>query len=187
MMIADSASAGIGFPFPSTATPTPTPDDAAQKALWKFVDFYVREYKRWLAEEEENEGLRYLPNSLCMMVPPGEVCVQPKTITAQAGCTLRSLSHHLALLPSVGEVKTSWRFAERTTPRQVLNLLAVPFPYRLHSSCFVQGGSCPCTGGHSLPLILRAARRGGRTRPPVLRRPKSSWLRHRSRGREAQD
>lgn len=72
------------------------------------------------------------------MIPPTELCVQPKARTPQVGCTLRSLSHHLALLPSLGEVKTSWLFGTPAGQSSVepLNLLLVPFPYSLDGSSF---------------------------------------------------
>src|SRR5262249_32739308 len=97
-------------------------------------------------------GLPHLPHSLCMQVPPGEACVQPKSRTPQVGCTLRSLSHHLALLPPMGgEVATSWLIGvgpdtfERNerqweeVGRRPLNLLVVPFPYDIDHACFVPG------------------------------------------------
>src|SRR5439155_18089342 len=85
---------------------------------------------------ELERSLRHVPLSLCMMVPPDEVCVQPKTRTPQAGCTIRSFSHHLALLPPAGVVQTTWSVAlgvegeEEPAPRS-LKLLVVPFPYRI--------------------------------------------------------
>lgn len=89
--------------------------------------------------------LPHLTTSLCQMVPRSEVCVQPKTRTAIVGCTLRSLSHHLALLPPASQVETRWRFGTRTEPMartQALNLLLVPYPYVVDGTCFEQGDRC---------------------------------------------
>ena len=73
------------------------------------------------------------------MVRPEFACVQPKTRTPQIGCTLRSLSHNLALLPPIGEVKTSWRHAIGTVDdsSEPLNVLIVPYPYEIRGTAFV--------------------------------------------------
>jgi hypothetical protein len=55
--------------------------------------------------------LPHLPKSICWQVSPSFCCVQPKTNTPSVGCTLRSLSHHLALLPPEGIVETTWLVA----------------------------------------------------------------------------
>lgn len=90
--------------------------------------------------------------TVCTAVPPEIVCVQPKTMTSQVGCTVRSLSHHLALLPSSTEVETNWQFYGNhlfKNAKSELNILAVPFPFRIDESAFeargliknAQGGS----------------------------------------------
>jgi hypothetical protein len=84
----------------------------------------------------------FIPHSLCFMVPTAEVCVQPKAHVPSVGCTLRSFTRHLALLPPEGEVKTSWLFglvaeAARRSAGRPLNLLLVPFPYVLPDGCFI--------------------------------------------------
>jgi hypothetical protein len=81
------------------------------------------------------------------MVPLSEVCVQPKTRTAQVGCTLRSLTHHLALLPPIGEVETSWLIGidaeeHEAADDRPLNLLLVPFPYAVDDDSLVAGPRC---------------------------------------------
>jgi len=126
MAIADEASKGIGFFEPSQKLP--------------FSDFLC--FQHYLHINKKKLALPHYPHSICLLVPASEVCVQPKTRTAQLGSTLRSLSHHLALLPSVGEVKTSFELSlteeSATTDPSVkpLNILVVPFPYRIRGSCF---------------------------------------------------
>lgn len=123
MAIADRASVGIGFVSHGKSS--------------HFRRIYLREYAAADAEQP-HDHLPFLPKSLCMWVPPDEACVQPKTVTAQVGCTLRSLSHNLALLPSLGEV-TSWWHLGSDAPLDEgapLNLLLVPFPYRVEGTCF---------------------------------------------------
>lgn len=74
--------------------------------------------------------------------------VLPKTRTASLGCTLRSLSHNLAFLPSPGMVEARWRIPGQNPPSPIdtgdpkfpsksLNLLLIPFPWRIGSECFV--------------------------------------------------
>ena len=123
MAIADESSLGIGF----TSSSNPFP------LLVKYC------HKRLAEKKMVSEYLPYLPVSLCMMVPPNEACVQPKTITPQVGCTLRSLSHNLALLPAYNIVSTSWLpsigdgTASKSSP---LNLLLIPFPYHISGIAF---------------------------------------------------
>ncbi len=125
MTIADEASEGIGF----------VADEENP-----FADYLLDQHNRQLIRKGRRGrwDLPFLPESLCWMVPPSEACVQPKTITPSVGCTLRSLSHHLALLPPVGELRTRWVFgtpAGRSVD-QALNLLLVPFPFHIDGNCF---------------------------------------------------
>ncbi|MBX3577238.1 MAG: hypothetical protein KF723_08510 [Rhizobiaceae bacterium] len=64
------------------------------------------------------------------------LCVQPKARTSGVGCSLRNLSHNLALMPPRGKIAGFWltpqtplEFEEKST----LNVLAIPFPYRLEN------------------------------------------------------
>lgn len=128
MATADEASAGVGFVDP--AKPSPIPDYLADQHWRRFLQRRQRPAR--------GEDLPYLPDSLCWRVPTSEVCVQPKVRTPQVGCTLRSLSHHLALLPPLGELKTRWLYAPRglQPTDEPLNLLLVPFPYRIDGNGF---------------------------------------------------
>jgi hypothetical protein len=122
LAIADEAAAGIGFIRDAGELP--------------FSDFFSVEHFRRVFHAQH---ALHLPCSICDLVPPTEVCVQPKTRTSQVGCTLRSLSHHLSLLPSIGEVKTTWMLASEksTEESKPLNLLLIPFPYRIHGDAFM--------------------------------------------------
>jgi hypothetical protein len=132
LAIADEASAGIGF-------------WSAHRSGWPFVNFLLDLHLQ-LREGGPlaDPGLPKVPISLCMEVSPQEVCVQPKTRTPQVGCTLRSLTHNLALLPPAGHVATSWMIAHPKGRRAAsLNLLLVPFPFRVEGQCFAaaKGGN----------------------------------------------
>jgi hypothetical protein len=136
MIIADEAATGIGF--------LSSGDDRETA----FADYLLLQYTHHVqrlghrrARLDPKFDLPNLPRSLCWMIPPTEFCVQPKARTPEVGFTLRSLSHNLALLPPAGEITTRWRFgtpAGRSTD-QALNLLLVPFPFKIDSSCFVGG------------------------------------------------
>jgi len=124
MTIADEASKGMGFLEPPGKLPLSDFVYWATTLLWN-----------------KKQILPYLPSSLCMMVPEEEVCVQPKTLTPQVGCTLQSLSHNLALLPSVKEITTNWLLstADMQRKEKPLNLMLIPFPYQIDGQCFQAG------------------------------------------------
>jgi hypothetical protein len=76
--------------------------------------------------------------------------VLPKSRTPSVGCTLRSLSHHLALLPPRGVARAYWLLplgaeeaeAERRAQGNPFNILLVPMPYKVRAGSFKgrQGG-----------------------------------------------
>lgn len=74
---------------------------------------------------------------------PSVLCVLPKSRTPAVGCTMRSLSHHLAFLPGQGAVRARWvtsPFEATGASPENLGLLLVPYPYRVDASVFVGGG-----------------------------------------------
>ena len=131
MAIADEASAGIGF-----------------DSQGPFSRFFSTSQWKPLVDEgfmpggtTEHEARRRLTATTCRLVPADECCVQPKARTPQVGCTLRSLSHHLALLPPMGEVTTRWLAGPPTEPQpsdgtEPMNLLLVPYPYWMDGRVF---------------------------------------------------
>jgi hypothetical protein len=114
LAIADEACFGVGF----------SADDDA--GLRTFVA------EQFVAQASGSSVLQ-LPESLTRLVPREVACVLPKSLTPEVGCNLRSLSHHLALLPGCGNVAPQWYFnvpPEREgSPGHALNLLLIPFPY----------------------------------------------------------
>lgn len=86
----------------------------------------------------------HLPTSMCCKVPPDRAIVMPKSITASVGCTIRSLSHYLALLPPRSIIDPSWTWSstERSASRADaalpydVRLLLVPFPFTIHATSF---------------------------------------------------
>ncbi len=66
-------------------------------------------------------------------------CVLPKSRTAMVGSTLRSLTHHLALLPPQGIVTTPWFWPREATDgaaHEPFNLLLIPFPFTVDARSF---------------------------------------------------
>lgn len=139
MAYADEASAGIGFQSPEF------PGSRGKSGVKSLAlsDWYVWSLQFRYPSLGHQTLYTQIPESVCWMVPKAEVVVQAKSRTPQVGTSLRSLSHHLALLPPTGEVSTNWlitiphvagpRPARWTKP---LNLLLVPFPYSVESRSF---------------------------------------------------
>jgi hypothetical protein len=63
--------------------------------------------------------------------------VLPKSRTSQVGCTLRSLTHNLSLLPPRGLVRGTWLVQEQGyqdipfVERRPFNIIVIPYPYEL--------------------------------------------------------
>ena len=76
-----------------------------------------------------------------------QVSVLPKSKTSQIGCTLRSISHNLCLLPARGLVRGTWLVQEtgnaskNALVRHPFNLVVVPFPYAINPGQFKVVGS----------------------------------------------
>jgi hypothetical protein len=106
-----------------------------------FFNFFMDEYTR----EDLTSGRRFrrvqrAPFSLSLAAED-LLCVQAKARTPSVGCTLRSLTHHLALLPPRGQVRARWvaPVIEQAPPEDNLGLLLVPFPYQISDDSFQQG------------------------------------------------
>lgn len=141
MAISDEACLGVGFaPDPGGAVSTP--------AFMAYEDYEELNRKKPGPNGAMPIGGKHLPNtpiSLCQLVLPSFACVQPKTSAPSVGCTLRSLSHNLALLPPSGHVTTHWHIANAAGDDH-FNLLVVPYPYRISGQSFVAGHQSPHTG-----------------------------------------
>ncbi|SMH61575.1 hypothetical protein SAMN02982994_5917 [Azospirillum lipoferum] len=128
MMIADEASLGIGF---SGSNP-----------------FYALMADAYIREDVSTGGVfrrvQHAPFSLSAAAED-VLCIQPKSRTPSSGCTLRSLTHHLALLPPRGLVRARWVVSPFDTEpgpnTDRLGLLLIPFPYRVGDGAFRPAGS----------------------------------------------
>jgi hypothetical protein len=151
LAVADEACAGVGF------SPVGNPASGAENVVSTIQYMVADDYIAWEEKRQENPDatviggvlLPYLPHSLCIRVPPAIACVQPKTSTPVVGCTLRSLTHHIALLPSIGNVTTHWLIANKSHEELhegdhesegngAFNLLVVPFPFFLPGKSFAK-------------------------------------------------
>lgn len=85
---------------------------------------------------------QYESRSLCVMVPADHVIVLPKSITSSVGCTIRSVSHYLALLPPVSVLEPRWILSSKNPQRDVrldpvasYPPLPVACPLPVHDPC----------------------------------------------------
>ncbi len=136
LAIADEACADVGY--------RPQPDAAWSR---KWVVRLVEQILSGSTPASPSSGHRRLiehsPTIASGNVDRDVVCVQPKARTPDVGCSLRNLSHNVALLPSRGVMRVHWlsppavQMDEQTAS---LNLLLVPFPYAVENACFVSKG-----------------------------------------------
>jgi hypothetical protein len=121
MGVADEASKRIGF---------------GRAVEFPHASHVLRAYEQLFAAGRRRPALR-VPYTMANKVPAEEVCVLPKARTPQVGFTLRSLSHHLALVPPLGELRCIWLPGNSTDPTDdTFNLLLVPYPYYIGDDAF---------------------------------------------------
>ena len=122
MAIADEASAGIGFT---------TDTLIARRFMWLHAGSIFEKTSAGRASTART-------GTACDLVPPGEVRVHPKTNAPPVGCTIRSLSHNLAIVRP--EIDSRWHLLPWTTEQdpndRPLNLLLIPYPYRIDAKAF---------------------------------------------------
>ena len=136
LAIADEASERIGFIL--------SPDEAeTDPSIFVLLASYAITNK-----EDRKRYLPHWPRSICQRIGQDQLCVQPKSRKPQVGCTLRALSHNLALLPPSGEVNAFWRFSRSSFKHNLepLNFLLIPFPYNLKTNEFYDSSSNSRTG-----------------------------------------
>ena len=152
LAIADEAGRSFGWAYPAESTARNDDGDwTTSRYSSTAARFLLSEYENRAEMRAPAQCLRHLPNSICWLVPPQLACVQPKANTPQMGCTMRALSHHLALLPGVGVAESEWVVNLFNTPVRgrpqddrgrpqddpgALNVLVIPFPYDVRGSDF---------------------------------------------------
>ncbi|MBY0306064.1 MAG: hypothetical protein K2W86_13075 [Sphingomonas sp.] len=146
LITADQSCEGIGFiprsKSPAQACDPPRPGEPS------WVEFIVLDQVAKLLKSPSGDlDAGYLSTVTDKLYNPAMGAVLPKTRTSTLGCTLRSMSHNLALLPPAGQVQARWRVSgvrpiEATTRspgsavQSNLNILLVPFPYRISADSF---------------------------------------------------
>lgn len=139
LMIADEACEGVGFNPPDTVDKSFERPWFEQLVLSRFAYSYVKSHVPYVeGYVPYDEG--YVPGLKTLSAAdPNTVCVLPKCRTTPVGCTLRSLSHHLALLPPQGVARARWyppQPGEMPLDDTELNVLLVPFPFDISASSF---------------------------------------------------
>ncbi|TIU90187.1 MAG: hypothetical protein E5V74_01460 [Mesorhizobium sp.] len=131
LCIADEAGSGLGFELAPATVPS------AQSVL-----INREATKRVLVDDAANFSLS--------TADPDVACVLPKSRTPWLGCTLRSLSHNLALLPPRGLARAYWLPYQGKAKKgtvgnlneqspggpNALNCLLIPMPYRIPATAF---------------------------------------------------
>jgi hypothetical protein len=144
MCIADEAAEGMGF-VPKTHAPAngPSPDRispftrAVLGATIAAEPAYTT--RDATAASPVMPKLPHFPQSLTLAVTPLEAVVFPKSRLPDVGCTLRSMSHNLALLPPRSMVEANWLISGLATDpehHRPLGILLIPWPARVNGSLF---------------------------------------------------
>jgi hypothetical protein len=148
LVIADEASSGLGYTLPG---PDEDNEDGPNLPWANFLSARLLndEAKRRMlapasttAKTGEHLSRHVARDSLAQLASRDVVRVLPKGRTASLGCTFRTLTHNLALLPPHGRSSAYWHqprlFEEANAkPEKKLNLLLVPFPFQIAEHCFV--------------------------------------------------
>ena len=109
---ADEASNGMGWAPPEPTSPeqdSPRTDNLlVQLVMTSLLD----------EDEVRKTGkpayvLPFVPTSLCSLIMHDLAVVLPKSMISNVGCTIRSMSHHLALLPSSLQILPSWKLVDQ--------------------------------------------------------------------------
>ena len=81
--------------------------------------------------------------NLCLTASRDMFCVQHKALTPRVGCTIRSLSQNLALMPASGIMQGGWQSTDKsiTSPTQSsFRCILIPYPYKIGDGCFKISG-----------------------------------------------
>lgn len=129
VMMADEAARDLGF-----EGELGTLKSEPSSALELLMDVVL-----FLPATERKQGADSLYS--CSFANQNVVGVLPKSRTPAVGCTLRSLSHNLALVPPGGEVRVRWLSPQgadalSAAADRPLKILVVPFPYSISAECF---------------------------------------------------
>ncbi|WP_349368964.1 hypothetical protein [Salinarimonas sp.] len=126
LVIADEASLGLGF--------------AAPTLHWSELLLRDASYREEAFEDAAAGHIvqTKAPDSFCFRASPYVARVVPKSRAPRVGCTMRTLSHNLALLAPRSSAAVSWlrKASSAQDGGKALNILVVPFPYTIEARCF---------------------------------------------------
>lgn len=149
LAIADEAAAGTGFQFDVEEMKKFNAGESSDLRWFEFemmIEHAFRNLDGSTGSTGSTNGKAEFGDITTLSVArPTLLNVLPKVRTPSVGCTLRSLSHHLALLPPSGIVRGRWtpsylrpRPKHGSMPSGVMNLLLVPMPYSITAQAFEQ-------------------------------------------------
>lgn len=136
LMAADEAAKDMGFVRYKPSASQPWFFAPVEKTFFAAAE---RTIERAQSRGGRMSYLSYSPVSTISVASPDVVAVLPKARTTAVGCTLRSMSHHLALLPPRGIARAAWTpylLAEAPPDERHMNLLLVPFPFTIPAAAF---------------------------------------------------
>lgn len=137
LAVSDQVCAGIGWSSKDPRAAT----SAAKRALFSFLETATG--------ADAPAPLPHHPRSLCERVPPDVAIVLPKALTPAVGCTVRALSHHLALLPGCSVVSPRWHLTGDGDQGNEMRLLIIPFPFDVPGTSFIKTGEARALGDHA--------------------------------------
>lgn len=141
MVTADEACEGVGF---TRVSHDHVPWEELSWFERPYVNRMLEEYDKRIAAAETGDTSREPVHRALAYTSLSDArqdvaCVLPKARTTAVGCTMRSLSHHLALLPAKGIARGRWYPAadlNATLDDVELNILLVPFPFSMTDNAF---------------------------------------------------
>lgn len=149
LLIADQAAEGVGRPVTESAAGSGSNFMRDLVALKHRIEKPKTENSADRPDADDTHALhiagstmkrrRRHPPSIATRIDTDVACILPKSRVAQVGCTMRSLTANLALLPPRASVRCQW--AEPITPlrgddRSTLDILLIPAPFEIHGIDF---------------------------------------------------
>lgn len=146
MVIADEASKTLGVSvrdIDKNQTKVKNSNKGSSASSTISIDWMSEFYDLiYLEAMTENDGNRFTASdpaaSATFFADDRVVCVQPKSRISDVGCTTRTFSKYLSLLPPSWHIRASWQVpltvSKKTTKK--LNVLLVPFPYSITDDFF---------------------------------------------------
>lgn len=134
-ILADEAGKGMGFSGPlksntsppemSSSNESPRPLSAGLncKQMWDAYSVY----------RQTIGGDKWAPRTLVRCFNDDLGSVLPKARTPGSGCTIRSMSHNLCLLPPRARVRARWARKQSPSSASTFNILLVPYPFQIKS------------------------------------------------------